>query len=329
MVRLTRTLLVGVAAVLMVGVTPAWAAETVGSDLAGSATTALNLNFAVVQTIAPTGSMVPNTAVSASGVITKLRLGHGTSGANPGTFTWRIVSGGPANFTARSAARLDDLPVPASVPAPGILEIVPKDASGNPQGVPIAAGERVAIGRTGGVFLEGLKIVRTAVPGAEYYARTPIPNAADGSVSWSSNTNELLLQYIVEPDADSDGYGDETQDGCASRPGPDPCPAPPAGTCAGLTATQTGTPGPDAIAGTPGPDIIAGLGGDDIILGGGGDDIVCGGDGNDTLKGQVGNDKLFGEAGKDKLRGGAGNRDRCKGGPNPDTAKKCEKARSH
>jgi hypothetical protein len=35
---------------------------------------------------------------------------------------------------------------------------------------------------------------------------------------------ELLINATIEPDADGDGYGDETQDGCPTLAGPLPCP---------------------------------------------------------------------------------------------------------
>ena len=50
----------------------------------------------------------------------------------------------------------------------------------------------------------------------------------DGSPATSTDTSgEILLQARIEPDADHDGFGDETQDACPGRMGSlSGCPAP-------------------------------------------------------------------------------------------------------
>jgi Ca2+-binding RTX toxin-like protein len=143
----------------------------------------------------------------------------------------------------------------------------------------------------------------------------------------------INIGATVEPDADGDGFGDETQDQCptnATTQGPCPAPptppngqAPPSGqtiappTCKGIAATIVGTEGNDVRSGTPGQDVIVGLGGNDRLSGLAGNDVICGGAGKDTLKGGKGNDKLYGEVGKDTLKGGPG-KDILKGGAGKD-----------
>ena len=90
-----------------------------------------------------------------------------------------------------------------------------------------------------------------------------------------------------------------------------------AGSCGGLAATRTGTPGNDVIKGTPARDVIVALAGRDKVSGVGGRDVICGGQGADLLKGGRGADRLFGQGGADLLRGGRG-RDRLRGGAGPD-----------
>jgi hypothetical protein len=132
----------------------------------------------------------------------------------------------------------------------------------------------------------------------------------------------------LEPDADRDGFGDETQDQCptdASTQGA--CPQPPTAECQGATVnkidgteaddTLTGTPAPDAIFGLGGNDEIDGVDGDDCLDGGDGDDILRGGADNDLELGSEGNDKVRGQGGKDKLKGGDGE-DRLNGGEGKD-----------
>ena len=129
----------------------------------------------------------------------------------------------------------------------------------------------------------------------------------------------------LEPDADNDGFGDETQDRCPTDPTTQAgCPTP----CQGTTVASTnGTEGNDTLVGTPADDAIFGLGGDDTLDGVDGNDCLDGGDGEDTVRGGAGNDlavggdandKLRGVGGKDKLKGGEGN-DRMNGGEAKDT----------
>jgi len=133
--------------------------------------------------------------------------------------------------------------------------------------------------------------------------------------------------------------------GEAQPPGGPSAPPTPSGRCAGRTATQTGTTGPDVITGTQGPDVIAGLAGNDLVRGLGGKDLICGDAGRDRLNGGKGKDRLLGLAGRDRLAGGKGldklkggggkdklsggpQRDVCMGGPSKDRATACERRRS-
>jgi Ca2+-binding RTX toxin-like protein len=132
---------------------------------------------------------------------------------------------------------------------------------------------------------------------------------------------EVLVNADVEPDCDSDGLGDETQDGDLSSCGTK------APTCRGQRLTISGTAGPDSIVGTAGEDVIDAEGANDKVRGLGGNDVICGGAGKDTLKGGPGKDKLYGQGAKDKLVGG-GAEDKCVGGKASDKAKGCETVKS-
>ena len=134
---------------------------------------------------------------------------------------------------------------------------------------------------------------------------------------------------VLEPDADGDGFGDESQDQCptnATTQGPcPPVPAPqPTSTCKGQPATIVGTGGVDKLSGN---DKASGLSGNDLICGGAGKDTLKGGSGKDTLLGQKGKDMLKGGGGKDTLKGGGG-KDTCTGGKGNDTASACEVEKS-
>jgi Ca2+-binding RTX toxin-like protein len=137
---------------------------------------------------------------------------------------------------------------------------------------------------------------------------------------------QLDISARLEPDCDSDGLGDETQDTDTAACTPPP-PPPITANCAGRVATLVGTDGNETLVGTPDADVIAALGGKDIVQGLAGDDRICGGEAKDTLKGGGGNDRLKGGASSDTLKGGGGN-DKCVGGPGGDAAHKCEVERS-
>jgi Ca2+-binding RTX toxin-like protein len=123
--------------------------------------------------------------------------------------------------------------------------------------------------------------------------------------------DQIDLSAVLEPDANRNGFGDETQE------------------CRGKAATVIGTNAADKLSGTSAADVITALDGNDKASGLAGNDVICGGKGNDTLKGgagndqlsgQKGNDKLSGQKGNDKLSGKAGN-DSLKGGPGKDVCK--------
>ena len=152
----------------------------------------------------------------------------------------------------------------------------------------------------------------------------------------STSVDQLLLNADIEPDADGDGFGDETQDGCPTSaatqapcggpPQPPIPPTPDVPECRGKTATIVGDDIAETLRGTSKADVIYADSGNDTVKAGGGNDIVCGGDGKDTLSGGGGRDKLYGAGSKDRLKGGGG-KDTCIGGPGRDTAAdSCERA---
>jgi hypothetical protein len=131
-----------------------------------------------------------------------------------------------------------------------------------------------------------------------------IPPLADGQTRSPEGTNndvENLYNADIEPDADRDGFGDETQDLCSKD-------ASTQGLCRGACANdRSGGPGADVLTGTIAGDRINGLGGNDRISGLAGDDCLLGGSGSDRLSGSGGKDRLGGDAGNDRVGGGSGN----------------------
>lgn len=307
--RRMTTLVSGVAAALLVAAAPARAAETVGSDLSGTPNFGAVGLFTYTQLVQPPGVLLPLTA-SVPGVLVEIRIKHlpVTSDATGG---FSILSGAASPFAARTSALLPNFAW-ANGDTGEIRSITPvPDASGHPRGVPIAAGERLAYRL---VSAPAPPMFQTGSGTMGYHNSDHV----SGSQPYLPAIDTILMQMRVEPDADRDGYGDETQDPCPFVAGLK-C-APPC-----ENATMVGTSGNDVIVGTPGNDVIATHGGDDVVRGLGGNDIICGGDGNDTLKGGAGADWLYGEAGRDKLKG-ARSADYCNGGLDKDKASRCEKA---
>jgi len=173
-------------------------------------------------------------------------------------------------------------------------------------------------------------------------------NAADGQEATFAAVSGFRanVSAVLEPDADRDGFGDETQDRCptsattqgacppqcprdatSQAPCPqNPPPAPSVATCKGEPATIVGTAGNDVRTGTPGRDVMVGNGGNDSLFGLAGRDLICGNSGRDRLAGGKGRDTLLGQKGRDALKGG-GAKDVCTGGGGKDTAT-CEVEKS-
>jgi hypothetical protein len=302
---------------VLVGASPATAAETIGSDVTVAADPGValacpaDMSCTYAQTGSATvGAMLPVRS-PLNGVVVRWRV-KGT-----GTLKLQVITSADGDTASATAT---------SEPAASL------DGTANPTRLPIALDQLVGVALDPGSSIfrhneAGYGTRRQWIP-----ALTSTPQAASGSAATST---AVLYNADVEADADRDVFGDETQDLCPGVAGPaNGCPSPPATpgaltatTCKGKPATKVGTAGNDAIVGTAAPDVIAALAGNDKVSGLSGNDLICGGTGKDNLAGGKGKDKLLGQAGKDKLRGG-GAKDICKGGEADDNAKGCEVEKS-
>jgi hypothetical protein len=99
-------------------------------------------------------------------------------------------------------------------------DVVPTTAGGLetfPVRVPISQSDYVGLEQTGIPGGAGAAFARSdSVFGAGMAESAPALPASGTPVSTSNQNSELLLQARVEPDADGDGFGDETQDACPS-----------------------------------------------------------------------------------------------------------------
>ena len=286
MQSIRRTLLTFVA-LAIIGPGAAQAAQTVGSDLNGAATEGWACSDNPADTCTFVQTVLPGRAVASpiDGVIVRWRVRD----AN-GELKLRVVRpAGGGVFTGAGTS------APASV-----FSATPSTFDTR---LPVNAGDHI------GLDFAGTSGIGARANGGSQTAVWS-PALADGQQRAPDGTLdnlEFLYNADIEPDADRDGFGDETQDLCSKDPGTQ-------GLCAGPCANdRAGTEGPDSIVGTTAGDRINALGGNDTVTGVQGDDCVAGGDGNDVLNGDAGVDQLAGDAGDDRASGGDGN-DRVDGG---------------
>ena len=230
----------GALAALAAGATAGTAgAVTIGSDLTRPVSFTLGENTSGAQLIAPTDAPHPLTAPF-DGVLVRIAQRYASTGLNPGTIGFRIVSGDAASVTVRPATvdgrerRLALEPGNGS----GLVDFRPTDAAGRPVGIPIRAGERLGVTEQAGSTIANL-VAKTAA-GASGVIGLASGQPVTGPLAYLPVTGfELALQGDVEPDAD----GDLTQDDCPAIPN-DPL--------TGLCPPQT-VPGPTVIV--PGPTV--------------------------------------------------------------------------
>ena len=201
------------------------AATTIGSDLAGEPAFACTSRTGCTATTLADGAARAMTAPF-DGVVVRFRIKHGP--VPPGaSYRMKVLSGdGFAGGGMRSFA-LEDQTAPVRfegfAPA-GTDAVQPTDAAGRPRGIPISLGERIGVWvAPGGVGFQSAT--------AGYVLAEHDGDHAAGRADYTPHTGyEALINADIEPDADRDGYGDESQDNCptvANDQSTNPCPATP------------------------------------------------------------------------------------------------------
>jgi hypothetical protein len=202
----------------------AQASEIVGSTL----TQDPNMGFVAPLTVVAEGQPAENPAPNplsptSAGVITSVRIKHAGTSASPGSAGLRIlgtdftVSFTDRNLTASSPVEASNFAWPASLPA-GIFTFIPTAGGAGvvPKGIPIATDQRLGYAQITGPLPNIAQY--HGFDGHNWFTliTDPFVNHASGSANYRTvfDSEEVLIQYTVEPDADLDGYGDDTQDAC-------------------------------------------------------------------------------------------------------------------
>jgi hypothetical protein len=190
------------AAISLVGASPASAATEFGDTCAANETAPGD--YTLTTLVAPPGPL-PLIAPTA-GVITKLKVRIDPGETFPVAVPISVKVLRSAGETAYSVINQTTVPVSAG------LTVV--DAR-----LPVQAGDRL------GLHGEPFTYEGSPVPGRSFYCvfgeETSVLGAVAGDVAPGSTasfgpatTGRVPLAAIIEPDADKDGYGDETQDKC-------------------------------------------------------------------------------------------------------------------
>ena len=136
----------------------------------------------------------------ADGVIVRYSVHHGPQGSNIPAFGLRILQGSGSPFTSRVATGTD---LPRNR-GDAVETFTFTDSAGRPNGSPIAAGERI------GLYSSAPEL---AVLTAGTSAGEAAGNVGNGSGTFTTRPGfNLLLQAVIEPDANHNGFGDETQE---------------------------------------------------------------------------------------------------------------------
>jgi hypothetical protein len=192
------------------------AAVTFGSRLIDNPSQSLcnngtiNGTCTMVQFIVPTAPNGDPSSLGApsSGVITKFRIkAIGDSGDATATFRLANITVDPGGDSAiaTSAGTGPTISVPADTGGdPPILQVGAR--------LPVTQGQHLAV--DGSANLEAIH--ESNSDKFTYLFAPPLVDGAGGRASTAVH-NELLVQADIEPDADHDGFGDETQDQCPTQ----------------------------------------------------------------------------------------------------------------
>jgi len=210
----------------------AGASATFGADLSPAPFISTATN-SLTQVMDPGGAATPGAPIG--GVLTSVRI-HTTGGSGTGVIRMLRLTARP---DANTYTFLDvgDVSVPVTADATTAGHITSVDTQ-----LTIAAGDRLSWG----IDDAASAIKEDASDATAQCAYTGTTHAAGTTHDYSTvgcNNNVLLVSGTVERDADSDGFGDDTQDQCFTDPSTQTvCPVPTITGRPRTGQTLTGTP---------------------------------------------------------------------------------------
>lgn len=205
------------------------ASEIVGSTLTQAPNAGFVTPLTAVAHVQPADNPTPYPlSPTAAGVVTSVRIKHGGTGATPGSAGLRLLgtdfntSIANRSLTASAPVEASNFAWPANLPA-GVFEFTPTagGAGAIPKGFPIATSQRVGYASISGSLPQVAQYHSFDGHNWTTLITDPFIDHTSGSANYRmvADNEELLIQYTVEPDADSDGYGDDTQDACPADAG--------------------------------------------------------------------------------------------------------------
>jgi hypothetical protein len=137
--------------------------------------------------------------------------------------SWRVRSGKPLVTTPLRLRLLH----PGGIAGGGTAaETIPQAAGVHAYSarLPVRTGDQLAIDILESNEFVGLEIASYPQPDTLYTSWLPALIEGQMRSGKLGKELELLINATIEPDADGDGFGDESQDGCPTLAGPLPCP---------------------------------------------------------------------------------------------------------
>jgi hypothetical protein len=197
----------------------AGAATVFGADMTQPAN--ITTTFSIVNVIQPNGLL--DNGAPVSGILTSVRVKtSGVAGAGVIRVLQEVDHPSATIYTFNNTAPEIPVSVTADATTEGhITEVLTRR--------PIAAGQRLGWQTTSG----GTGITEGYHAPSGQCAFSFLSHSVGADLTYSTDTcnnNLVLLSGTIEADADGDGFGDETQDGCptnAAVQGPCPAVAPP------------------------------------------------------------------------------------------------------
>ncbi|MDQ3725450.1 MAG: hypothetical protein M3335_06130 [Actinomycetota bacterium] len=205
--RLGRLSILFIAVLALALPASAGAAVVVGSNLKEAPNATIcsqpgmpELDCTTTLTDLPVGSREPGgTSAPSSGVITSWSIRSGVSVISH-KVRLRVIR----NHTGAGSGPVETLPNVA-----GIYTYAAR--------IPVQANDRIGVDTLDVPELKGAPIIRASATGAGInYWMVALADGETRNPTTSSSSIELTINATIEPDADGDGFGDETQDLCPS-----------------------------------------------------------------------------------------------------------------